>query len=216
MATPAGCGVAAQPGPGADDYGPVLFGRPPTDLGRGLLPRRALSSAFNAAAGPAQKVHDKAQQVKDTVQQDHTKLPFAVTHPTSVGAHHVASSSGVFMRTGIGLIIVVALIYGVYWMLKRYGNNKSGAGKSDGRMNVIATTALAQNRALHLVQVGDEIVLVGSSDQGVTPVRVYSADESAELKAQLDGEPPPLRPTDNYGGGWGGMVSGLRSKTVRK
>ena len=88
-----GLRMPAQLGPGADDYGHVLFGRPPTDLGRGLPPQRALSSAFKAAAGPAQKVHDKARQVKHTVQQDDTKLPFAVTHPTSVDAHHVASSS---------------------------------------------------------------------------------------------------------------------------
>jgi flagellar protein FliO/FliZ len=173
-----------------------------------LLPR-ALTSAFTLLVAPG---------VRETVTipRDNTKLPAAISNPSSVGAHHVASSSGAFMRTGIGLVVVVALIYGVYWLLKKYAASKSGTGRSDGRMVVIATTALAPNRALHLVSVGDELVLVGTAEQGVTPVRVYGEEEAEILRARLEGEPPPLRPSSGYGGGFGGFVTELRAKTVRK
>ena len=36
------------------------------------------------------------------------------------------------MRTGIGLVVVVALIYGVYWLLKRYAGSKNGARATAG------------------------------------------------------------------------------------
>ena len=111
-------------------------------------------------------------------------------------------------------MVVVALIYGVYWLLKRYSGSKNG--RSDGRMQVIATTALGPNRSLHLVTVGDGLVLVGASEQSVTPVRVYTDDEALLLRARLEGEPPPLRPSNGFGGGFGGFMTELRSKTVRK
>jgi flagellar protein FliO/FliZ len=187
----------------------VVPSRPPTDSGGSLpLLPRALTSAFTLLAAPG------VRETTTVIHRDTTPLPAAVSHPSSVGAHHVASSSGVFMRTGIGLLVVVALIYGVYWLLKKYAASKTG--RSDGRMEVLATTVLAPNRSLHLVSVGDELVLVGTAEQGVTPVRVYSEEESEILRARLDGEPPPLRPSSGYGGGFGGFVTELRAKTVRK
>ena len=63
---------------------------------------------------------------------------------------------------------------------------------------------------------GDELVLVGTGEQGVTPVRVYSEDEAAALRARLDGDPPPLRPASGFGGGFSGFVTEMRAKTVRK
>ncbi len=169
------------------------------------LPTRVLLAAPNA--------HEKTQTV---LHQDTTPLPASLSHPATVGAQHVASSSGVLMRTGIGLVVVVVLIYGIYWLLKKYAGSKSGVGRGDGRMVVIATTALAPNRSLHLVSVGDELVLVGAAEQGVTPIRVYSEDEAELLRARLDGEPAPLRPSSGYGAGWTGFVTELRSRTVRK
>jgi flagellar biosynthetic protein FliO len=185
-----------------------MLGRPPTDSGR-RLPQHP--HALKVVT------HEKAHGAKATtftLHRDTTPLPAAISHPSSVGAKHVASSGGTLMRTGLGLVVVIALIYGVYWLLKRHNGSKTG--RSDGRMIVIATTALAPNRALHLVTVGDELVLVGSAEQGVTPIRVYSEDEAAELRARLDGDPPPLRPASGFGGGFGGFVTEMRAKTVRK
>ena len=185
-----------------------MLGRPPTSSGSGLPPHpHALKVVVHKSASGA-------KTTSFTLHRDTTPLPAAVSHPSSVGAKHVASSTGTFLRTGIGLLLVIALIYGVYWLLKRYNGSKTG--RSDGQMIVIATTALAPNRSLHLVSVGDELVLVGTSEQGVTPVRVYSEDEAAELRARLAGEPPPLRPASGFGGGFNGFVTEMRAKTVRK
>jgi len=148
------------------------------------------------------------------IKRDLTPLPAAISHPASVGAQHVASSSGTLMRTFIGLVVVVAVIYGIYWLLKTYTGSKGG--KSDGRMDIVATTAIAPNRAVHLIKVGDELILVGSAEANVTPIRVYSAAESTALNARLEGAPAPLRPASGFGGGWAGFLTELRARTVRR
>lgn len=189
----------------------VLSPPPAEGSGGSPLPTRVLLSAAPKAHAAA-KAHAKAHAL--VIHKDTTPLPAGVSHPASVGTHHVAASSSAFVHMGLGLVLVVGLIYGIYWLLKRYSGSKGG--RSDGRMQVIATTALAPNRALHLVSIGDELVLVGSAEHAVTPIRVYSEDESGELRARLEGGPAPLRPASGFGGGFSGFVTELRSRTVRK
>ena len=43
-----------------------------------------------------------------------------------------------------------------------------GVVGTSGVIDVVATTTLAQGRALHLVRVGDELVLVGATEQSIT------------------------------------------------
>jgi flagellar protein FliO/FliZ len=191
-----------------------VFGRLPTDSGAGLraFPRTPTAALTLLAAAPGKAAAKHAH--KFVLHKDTTKLPASLSNPKTAAAHHVSASSGVITRTFIGLIVVVALIYGIYWLLKKYNGSKGG--RSDGRMDIVATTALAPNRALHLVRVGDELVLVGSAENSITPVRVYSAEESAALSARLEGEPAPLRPASGFGGGFAGFMTELRARTVRQ
>src|SRR5204863_218995 len=80
------------------------------------------------------------------------------------------------LKMVVGLAIVLGLIYGIYRMLKRF-SNRPGTVRDVSAMKVVATTQLSPARALHLLRVGDELVLVGSAEHGVTPIRVYSAVE---------------------------------------
>lgn len=85
----------------------------------------------------------------------------------------------------VGLVIVIAVIYGVYWLLRQ--RSKSGRAKGDGRIAVVATTPLGPNRAVHLVRVGEELILVGSAEQGVTQLRVYGPEEAAAFDLDPEG-----------------------------
>lgn len=179
----------------------MVFGRPPTGSGTVL-------AALSLLAAPVARAEPNA------FRRDQTPLPSAVSHPASSDAAQIAGSGGVLLRTLVGLVIVVALIYGVYWLLKTYAGSKGG--KSDGRMDIVATTALAPSRALHLVQVGDELILIGSADESITPIRLYSADESVLLRARMEGAPAPFRPARGFGGGWASFVTQMRARTVRR
>jgi flagellar protein FliO/FliZ len=188
-------GVASVPpqGPGrAADDGDVRLGRPHAALAFVAL---VLACPSVAAAG--------------AFHRDRTPLPASVAGGTSnasgsSGAH--VSATGSFARMIVGLAIVIAVIYGVYWLLKAYGRSKGGALRDDCRMSVLATTTLAPNRSLHLVRVGDELVLVGSAEGGVSPLRVYTPDEARRLDADSLTPTPPQR---------GSFLEELRKRTAR-
>jgi flagellar protein FliO/FliZ len=155
--------------------------------------------------------------------RDKTPLPNGVSDGAAEAAtKDSGGSGGSFVRMIVGLLIVIAVIYGVYWLLKTYGKSKK-ADKGDGGMDVVATTALAQNRSLHLVRVGDELVLVGSAEQGVTPIRVYNAEEARRLGALLETSPDlravgvtgPTSGSERRGPTVSRMIEDLRRKTAR-
>jgi flagellar protein FliO/FliZ len=190
----------------------VLHGLRPRIRGRlTLLACAAL--AFALAPGEA---------LAATGFKDKTPLPGdVVSTSTTTATQHASSGSGggAFVRMIVGLLVVIGVIYGVYWLLKTYGKSKKQE-TGDGRMEVVATTQLAPNRAVHLVKVGDELVLVGSGEQAITQLRVYDADESQRLTDLLI-SPPDLRPLDGDGGGSKGLTIGrlvddLRRKTARQ
>ena len=63
----------------------------------------------------------------------------------------------------------------------------------------MATLPLGQNRSLHVVRAGREVLVVGSGEHGVTPVRSYSEEEARALGLLEDDEveepeaPAPLK-----------------------
>ena len=118
--------------------------------------------------------------------QDTTPLPKLGSSSSSGGVH--TSAGSLIGRLALGLALVVVIIYAVYWFLKRSAKAKNrlpAAGGASG-LSIVASTALGPNRAVHLLEVGDELVLVGSAEQGVTPIRVYAGAEAKGLAEALD------------------------------
>jgi flagellar biogenesis protein FliO len=197
----------AQHTEGVVDQASVRFARP-----------RSLRRALPAAVTAALLVCALPQlALADAFQRDRTPLPASITGSTSTTSSDASTSSsgGGFARLAVGLIIVLALIFVIRWFVRRSSNTKLPG--SSGKLTVIATAALAPNRAVHLVQVGPELVLIGSAEQRVDALRVYDAEEAAELAAQLDptnAQFAPLAPSGSSG--WSGFVDELRRRTVRK
>jgi len=94
--------------------------------------------------------------------------------------HTTASGSGSLVRTFVGLAIVLAVIYGISWVLKQVKRSKEERGQGTS-LETTAVVALGPNRSLHLVRAGRELVLVGVAEHGVTPIRTYSEDEAIDL-----------------------------------
>lgn len=92
-------------------------------------------------------------------------------------AEHVGASGGSIVRTIVGLAIVIGVIYGLTWVLKQVKANKTADVAGTG-LETVATLPLGANRSLHLVRAGEELVLVGVSEQGVTPIRTYTEAEA--------------------------------------
>jgi flagellar protein FliO/FliZ len=100
------------------------------------------------------------------------------------GGTDVASGmGGTLLRLGLGLLVVVGLIVGVYLLLKRMqrGRMPGFSGAADDLVDVVSTTPLGPNRFLHLIRVGEELILVGATDHSVTPVARIGGEEAVGM-----------------------------------
>lgn len=155
-------------------------------------PALAAGPSSPQAARPAGGVaaRSTAGAPADDFKRDETPLTGLGSDPAAKDANKGSgggsSIGGTMARLGLGLIVVVGLIYGVAWLVRR--QKRSGKLRLGGDLNVVATTQLGPNRAVHLLRVGDELVLVGSAEHGITPIRVYSGEEAAALDDVLADE----------------------------
>jgi len=111
----------------------------------------------------------------DTGEATPLNLPSAGQTQAAAG-----SGGGSLVRTFVGLAIVLAVIYGLYWVLKQVKASRESAASGDG-LESVATIPLGSNRSLHLVRAGRELVLLGVSEQSVVPIRAYSEEEARAL-----------------------------------
>ena len=102
----------------------------------------------------------------------------------------VGASGGSIVRTIVGLAVVIGVIYGLTWVLRQVKASKSADAAGSG-LETVASLPLGQNRSLHLVRAGDELVLVGAGEHGVTPIRTYTEAE-ARSAGLLGGAPDAL------------------------
>lgn len=139
--------------------------------------------------------------------------------PADGGAKKISADSGggSLVRTFVGLAIVLAVIYGVAWVLKQVKRSKDERGQGTS-LETTAVVALGPNRSLHLVRAGRELVLVGVAEHGVTPIRTYTEDEAIDLglisedDAELDGTPH----TTTSRAGAVRWLDRLKDRTVRR
>jgi len=165
---------------------------------------------------------------------DGESTPLNLQQPKADASHAAgASASGGLVRTIVGLVIVIAVIYGLYWVLKQVKSSREERASGSG-LGALATLPLGPNRSLHLVRAGGEVVLLGVGEAGVTPIRTYGEHEARALGllADEDGEnadPPAPKGGPSLPGGLGATqakpgpvealrraLDDLRAKTVIK
>jgi len=141
------------------------------------------------------------------------RTPLSPTLTDQVSSGHTSSGGGAaFARMVVGLVIVIGVIFLVYWLLKTWGaRTKGGLRTNGGQIEVLATTALTPNRSVHLIRVGSDVVLVGSTDGGVTPLRTYEQGDIRMLEAApYDSFTPTASPAKRIS-----FMQALRHRTAR-
>jgi flagellar protein FliO/FliZ len=128
-----------------------------------------------------------------------------------------ASTGGSLVRTIVGLAIVIGVIYGLYWVLKQVKASREGKAEGSG-LETLASLPLGGNRSMHLIRAGDEVVLVGVGEAGVTPIRTYGEHEARALGllAEDDGSGTLLLPVETAEAARPGFLESLRRITVIK
>ncbi len=153
----------------------------------------ALGAATHAAsthavtAAQAKPVESTAALAKASGEN----TPLSLTH---TAATHAASSGGgaSIVRTIVGLFIVIAVIYGIAWIMKQA--KKSKVRPTGHGLSQVANLPLGGGRSVAVVRAGREILVVGVAENGVTPIRSYSEAEAIALGIEVP--PEESRNTD--------------------
>jgi flagellar protein FliO/FliZ len=98
--------------------------------------------------------------------------------PTS-SASHTSSGGASIVRTIVGLLIVIAVIWGLTWILKQVKTGRETRSAGSG-LTSLATLALGSGRTLHLVRAGRDYLLVGSAEHGVAPIHRYTEEQARD------------------------------------
>jgi flagellar protein FliO/FliZ len=133
----------------------------------------ALAAACSVLAGPSAALAAAANAARHG---ENTPLNLPTEAPKHLAGQ---SASGSLFRTFLGLAVVVAVIYGIAWLLRTARSSKEERNSGKG-MRSEAVVALGPNRSLHLVRTGRDLVLLGVAEHGVTPIRTYTEDEARD------------------------------------
>jgi flagellar protein FliO/FliZ len=125
------------------------------------------------------------QSAAQLAQASGENTPLNVSH---TAATHAASSGGgaSIVRTIVGLFIVIAVIYGIAWIMKQA--KKSKVRPTGHGLSQVANLPLGSGRSVAVVRAGREILVVGVAENGVTPIRSYSEAEAIALGIEVPSE----------------------------
>ncbi len=162
-------------------------------------------------AATAQSATAPAQSAKALAAATGENTPVHLTGTTT--ATHVASSGGgaSIVRTIVGLAIVIAVIYGIAWIMKLA---KKGKTRVTGNgLSQLAHLPLGSGRSVTVVRAGNEVIVVGVAENGVTPLRTYTEAEAIANGIHVPPEAP--QSYDQAEKSFGGVMHLLRRMTVR-
>jgi flagellar protein FliO/FliZ len=135
--------------------------------------------------------------------------------PTGGASTHTSSGGASIVRTIVGLLIVLAVIWGLTWVLKQVKTGRERGSAGSG-LSSLATLPLGSGRSMHLVRAGSDYLLVGSAEHGVAPIHRYT-EQQARDAGLLDALASADEPTGGpMAAGPGTLVDRLREWTVRR
>ncbi|NOZ06858.1 MAG: flagellar biosynthetic protein FliO [Chloroflexi bacterium] len=103
------------------------------------------------------------------------------------------------------LVLVLALIYGTAWVLKRFRFGIQPAPPKGQQINVVETARMAPNQTLHLIEVQGQTFLIGATEQRISLISSLSKETpaaipvSASLGYVPDLVPEPVRRVEETG-----------------
>jgi flagellar protein FliO/FliZ len=111
-----------------------------------------------------------------------------LTLNTSTTGSHTSSSGASIVRTIVGLAIVIAVIWGLAWILRQVKSGRDPRVSATGLTSVAALT-LGSGRSVHLVKAGNDYILLGSAEHGLAPIHRYTEQQAYEAGLLFDEEP---------------------------
>ncbi len=102
-----------------------------------------------------------------------------------------------FLRSLVSLVFILALVYLSIYGLKMFMSKKPGFTFSSG-IKVLESTFLSQNKSLHLVEVGGEMLLLGVTDGGMSVLKEIKDPMSINMLRSKMGAAPKKSPSSTH------------------
>lgn len=96
-------------------------------------------------------------------------------------AQHTSSgwgTYGVFILETVGILLLIAV---AGWAVVRFGSSRLPFSPQNRRLKLLERLVLEPRRALHLVQLDDTVLLIGTSDQSVDLLKVLDTPPADPL-----------------------------------
>jgi flagellar protein FliO/FliZ len=110
---------------------------------------------------------------------------------------HTSSGGASIVRTIVGLAIVLAVIWGLSWILRQVKGRRDPRVAATGLTSVSALS-LSSGRSVHLVRAGKDYLLLGSAEHGLMPIHRYTEQQALEA-GLLSSDEPVERPRRRLG-----------------
>ena len=178
----------------------------------GALTLTHAATALGAASRAVTTATTQVQSNQALAAASGENTPLNLTHTTAANAATSAGGGASIVRTIVGLFIVIAVIYGIAWIMKQA--KKSKVRPTGHGLSQVANLPLGSGRSVAVVRAGREILVVGVAENGVTPIRSYSEAEAIALGIEVPSEesqnatPTVEKPLDR-------VIDGLRRMTAR-
>jgi flagellar protein FliO/FliZ len=131
-----------------------------------------------------------------------TKKGSGENTPLNIGSpdtgSHTSSGGASIVRTIVGLAIVLAVIWGLSWILRQVKGRRDPRVAATGLTSVSALS-LSSGRSVHLVKAGNDYLLLGSAEHGLMPIHRYTEQQALEAGLLSPEEPMPRKRRINLG-----------------
>jgi len=117
-------------------------------------------------------------------------LPLSLVSSAASAADAVQQTSGFasFFQALMGLAVVLGLLYGFFWLLRRFGPGQTGA---QGAVKIVGGVMLGPRERLVVVEVQDTWLLVGVAAGHVSTLHTLPRPEGL-APAPLQSAPQPF------------------------
>ncbi len=83
-----------------------------------------------------------------------------------------------------GLILFIAILYGFYWILRRWSRKTSSLSVSRYAKN-IDRVVIAQDKHIEMIQVGEDVFLIGVTSSSMNLLAKINKDELVQFPKEI-------------------------------
>ncbi len=149
-------------------------------------------------------ISSEARPSEDQLFLDKAPAGNTENEQSSAGSSLPGIGFGDFLRMIIVLGFVILMIYGFIWLLRRFSGQK---GSFEDVIDVVSTRPLKGDSALHIVEIGGKMYLLGSGSSGVSLLTEITDEDSInQIKLSVSQIKPPSP---------GGFVRMLRERSLK-